>query len=177
MLSVLICFVQIIYAINTKTPAPKNDRVTLIKNTVEQVDYLLEYNKSKSADHKKSDQWYIYIAGESLDSLKYYMNESTIIGFTDKYLKKLNDSLIQDIYSSFNVDEVIGDAIRDYASISGIENLTVFEENILEIATDTDIIIKSLSSNIKKQGANISLDVTIKGIDKPVRIQATLLEK
>ena len=75
----------------------------LVENTIEQLDYLVERNHTENGLSKKNKPWYIYIAGGTLDSLKYYINESEqyYIDKTDgretraEFLKNLNERLIE----------------------------------------------------------------------------------
>ncbi len=91
----LVCFLKVVYASETTKPVLDNEYSTLVKNTVEQLDYLIDFNENESNNYtKKNNRWYIYIAGAPIDSLKYYMAE-TVHSFSANYLKELNDSLVK----------------------------------------------------------------------------------
>ncbi|MEW7278182.1 hypothetical protein ABW636_06270 [Aquimarina sp. 2201CG1-2-11] len=93
---VVVCFFKVSYALEEKNSVGSRNRAILIKNTIEQLDYLVKHNSKEHAKTlKKSDQWYIYIAGGTLDSLKYYMDKTNGKETRVEFLNNLNKSLIE----------------------------------------------------------------------------------
>ena len=94
-LSILVTFLlQVNYALDKVYPVSKKGKSTVIKNTVDQLDYLIAYNNDKKRELKKDERWFIYIAGGTLDSMIYYKNLTAKGTVRTEYLKYLNDSLI-----------------------------------------------------------------------------------
>lgn len=66
-------------------------REELVKNSVEQLNYLRDFNNQQVKQGTPTKQWYIYFLGGTLDELKNIIDETNAIDKT--YLSSLNDAL------------------------------------------------------------------------------------
>ena len=144
---VLICFFQAGYAFKEINLSKPNDRSVLIKNTIEQLDYLIAYNKDKTKGLKKDDRWFIYIAGGTLDSMIYYKNLTAKGTVRTEYLKYLNDSLIS---LNSHSSTAVYVAFTDYKN----EILTpVFPDDATSLL-EKEAYIKKLINNVDDLNVN-----------------------
>ncbi|MEW7278181.1 hypothetical protein ABW636_06265 [Aquimarina sp. 2201CG1-2-11] len=95
--------------------------------------------------------------------------------------KTIDKNVAAYIKSMFKVEEDLGEAIEDYVKDAGGEVTEGITNTIKDIAIDTDTKIKNsstgnVSKNVTRQGANISIEVTLKS-GKNITIKAPLLEE
>ncbi|QXP56913.1 hypothetical protein H0I25_03725 [Cellulophaga sp. HaHa_2_95] len=62
----------------------------IVAGAVEQVNYLLKNNK---ANGNKSDNWYVYFLGGTLDDLEFVLNKRNDADFSSDFLFRLNEDL------------------------------------------------------------------------------------
>lgn len=137
---ILFTFVlQLTYAVDKVKETNSYDAI--IKNTVAQLDYLYEFNSSNEEEFKSDNNWYLYIVGAPLDSLKYYITE-TKDSFTADYLKELNENLKKiNSYSSTAVYVAFTDYDSGYLSPiipSVLKTITEQEQYIKDLIKAND---------------------------------------
>ncbi|WP_282143473.1 hypothetical protein [Cellulophaga baltica] len=65
----------------------------IVAGAVEQVNYLLKNNKKNKANGNKSDNWYVYFLGGTLDDLEFVLNKRNDADFSSDFLFRLNEDL------------------------------------------------------------------------------------
>lgn len=138
-LTAILFVLQLTHAVNTIKV--NTDYKKIVDNTVAQLDYLHDLNDSSRAGYKPEENWYLYIVGAPLDSLKYYVSE-TKKSFTANYLIELNEDLKKiNSYSSTAVYVAFTDYDRGYLSPilpSDLKTLAAQETFIKKLIENND---------------------------------------
>ncbi|WP_128755187.1 hypothetical protein [Aquimarina sediminis] len=90
----LLYFVQAGYAFSDISYDEKI-KSSFVKNTIKQLDYLVDHNQKAANTNDLSSSWYIYIAGGTLEELKYIIDKTKDTQIRNEYLTNLNNHLIK----------------------------------------------------------------------------------
>lgn len=150
-LIVILLYQQFGFANTTPSIVTKNHNTTVVKNTVEQLNYLVKRNANKNNINGKSP-WYIYILGGDLEDLKYYIDKTEGRETRPEYLIELNKQLTA-INSKGNAAVYV--AFTDYKN----ELITpIFPEEATTMGARTAYINKLINNKDYSQASQKELE-------------------
>lgn len=126
-----------------------------IKDAVEQLNYLLDYNQKNVANGESSKNWYVYVLGGNLDNLKYIIDETQNSSITDSFLLNLNKELIE----LNNGENAVYVALTEYMNPPLIT--PIFDPDIIGEVTSLDKMEEYIKGLIDSNDLNLSkVDLT-----------------
>ena len=138
-LKLFYCFIFLQSFLYANAIKVKDVESNFITNSVEQLDFLAEYNLLKK--DISNDKWYIFFAGAPLDTLKFYIDKTSKSKDRKNFLKELNKKLIK-LNNREKTSVYV--AFTDYNQVL---KTTVYPEDVTSLS-DEQSYIKSL---IKKK--------------------------